>query len=53
MAGDDSSNAHGDALARQAAVEAAGADWQVAAPTDETPSHADDEPTQPRTPAGV
>ncbi len=41
MAGDDSSNAHGDALARQAAVEAAGADWQVAAPTDETPSHAE------------
>ena len=41
MAGDNAHDAHGDAVARQAAVEAAGADWQVAAPTDETPSHAE------------
>ena len=39
MAGDNAHDAHGDRVARQAAVEAAGGDWQVAAPTDDTPSH--------------
>src|SRR6476620_1856520 len=41
MAGNDSHDPHGDAVARQAAVEAAGAGWRVAPPTDTTPSHAE------------